>query len=258
MSNYHQIQIPFVEGKKLYFASDLHLGAPNRQKSRTREDLFVSWLSKIEADAQAIVLVGDIFDFWFEYKEVVPKGFVRLFGKLVSLIEKGIPIYVFTGNHDLWMSDYLKEEIGVQIFTKPVLFNCQNKLFFVAHGDGLGPGDSKFKIFKKIFTNPFCMWLFGWLHPDIGIKIARAWSSRSHTKPEDEVLEEDSQEMLVQYVLRKSKTVKADYFIFGHRHIPMEKKINDTIYINLGEWIFNKSFASFDGESVKLDRYASL
>jgi UDP-2,3-diacylglucosamine hydrolase len=255
LSNYHQIQISLTKGKKIYFASDLHLGAPNYKESRKREAAFVNWLSEIENDAEAIFLVGDVFDFWFEYKQVVPKGFVRLLGKLASITDKGIPIYIFTGNHDLWMEDYFANEIGAKVLHKPAKINCQNKLFFIGHGDGLGPGDTKFKIFKKIFTNHVCKWLFRWLHPDIGIKIALIWSKYSHTKPQEEEYLGDDSEFLVQYVMRKSKTVKADYFIFGHRHIPMEKQINKSIYVNLGEWFYNKSFASFDGEELKLEKY---
>lgn len=255
MPKHPQIQVILPEGKYIYFASDLHLGSPDYPKSKKREALFVQWLDEIKKDAAAIFLVGDVFDFWFEYRKVVPKGFIRLLGKLAEISDSGIPLYLFTGNHDLWMGDYFEQELGAKIFNEPVLLNCHNKLFFIGHGDGKGPGDFKFKVIKKVFTNPVCRWFFSWLHPDIGIKIAQIWSRASHTKPETELYKGDANEFLIQYVLRKSKDIKADYFVFGHRHFPMQKKLNESIYTNLGEWMYNKTYAVFDGNELVLKKY---
>lgn len=234
----------------------MHLGAPNYSKSLEREQKLIRFLRFAEQDAQAIFLVGDTFDFWFEYQQVVPKGFVRFFAKLIDLKEKGIELFVFTGNHDLWLRDYLQQEVGAQIFHDKVELQSGNRIILVAHGDGLGPKDKKYKILKKIFTNPICQWLFRWLHPDIGIKIAQLWSRHSYTDPAIEVFHGEDKEWLIQYCKRKLTEKQYDYFVMGHRHLPMEIKLNDkSVYINLGDWIVNSNYAVFDGNDMKLYKF---
>ena len=250
---YQTLEIPLAENKRIYFASDIHFGEPNYKATRKRELKIIRWLDAIQQDAQAIFLVGDIFDFWFEYKTVVPKGYVRFLGKIAELVDNGLPIYVFVGNHDIWMRDYLEKELGVTIFRNQLIVKTNAKRIFVAHGDGLGPGDLKFKLLKKVFTNKFCQWLFRWLHPDIGIKIANIWSRRSRIGHALDKYEGPEKEWLVAYAKRKIKEEQCDYFIFGHRHIPIEYNINEkTKYINLGDWIGNNSYAVFDGENMEL------
>src|SRR5690606_35735662 len=167
------------EGKKIYFSSDNHLGAPTAAASKPREEKFVKWLESIRPDAAAIFLLGDLFDFWFEYKHVVPKGFVRVLGKLAEIRDSGIPIYFFVGNHDLWMEDYFETELQISVFRKPKEFSFNNKSFLIGHGDGLGPGDKGYKRMKKLFTNPLAKWLYRWLHPDLGMPLAQYFSVKN-------------------------------------------------------------------------------
>jgi|TARA_B100001059_G_scaffold19147_1_gene15677 UDP-2,3-diacylglucosamine hydrolase len=242
---------------KIYFASDLHLGVPNKEKSLERERLFVQWLNEIKADAEAIFLVGDIFDFWFEYKKAVPKGYVRLLGKLAEISDSGIPIHIFTGNHDMWLFDYLEEEINATIYREPIEVSLKGKRFFIGHGDGLGPGDKGYKIIKKIFENKICQWLFERIHPNLGISIAEYWSKKSRIAngQKDETYHGEK-EWLTQFCKEKKKTIEVDYFVFGHRHLPLEEDLGDnTSYINLGEWVNYNSYAVFDGEKLELKRY---
>jgi len=242
---------------KIYFASDLHLGVPNREKSLERERLFVQWLDEIKVDAEAIYLVGDVFDFWFEYKKVVPKGYIRLLGKLAEISDSGIPIHFFTGNHDMWLFDYLEKEIKVSIYKDPIKISLKGKQFFIGHGDGLGPGDMGYKIIKTIFRSRICQWLFERIHPNLGISIAEYWSKKSRIAngvKDEKFYGED--ELLTQFCKEKMKTTEVDYFIFGHRHLPLEINLGDnTTYINLGEWVNYNSYAVFDGKKIELKRY---
>ena len=242
---------------KIYFASDLHLGVPNREKSLVREKLFVQWLDEIKNDAEAIYLVGDIFDFWFEYKKAVPKGYVRLLGKLAEISDSGIPIHIFTGNHDMWLFDYLEDEINAHIYRKPIEISMKGKRFFISHGDGLGPGDNGYILIKKIFKNKLCQWLFERIHPNLGISIAQYWSKKSRiANGEKDESYYGEKEWLTQFCKEKMKTIEVDYFIFGHRHLPLEVDLgNNTIYINLGEWVNYNSYAVFDGKRLELKRY---
>lgn len=207
---------------------------------------------------QELYLVGDIFDFWFEYKHAVPRGFVRLLGKLAEISDSGIPIHFFTGNHDMWAFDYLPNEIGVFLHKNPVEREFNGKRFFIGHGDGLGPGDKGYKRLKKIFANPFCQWAFGWLHPNIGIGMANYWSRKSRiaTGGYDKQYLGDDKEWLLQYCERKLQQKHYDYFIFGHRHLPIDKQVGtNSRYINLGDWIQDFTFAVFDGETLTLEEY---
>lgn len=246
-----------TQGKKIYFASDNHLGAPNLEESLVREKKFVSWLDTIKKDAEAVFLVGDIFDFWFEYNEVVPKGFTRTLGKLAEISDAGIPIHYFAGNHDMWLVDYFQKELNLTVHNKPKIFTINDKKFFVGHGDGLGPGDKSFKIMKKIFKNSFFNWCFRCVHPDLGIKLGKYLSNKNRLKSslEDLKFNGNENEWLTKYCKEKLKNEHYDYFIFGHRHIPLEIELSpNSTYINLGDWITHFSYAVFDGHQVLLDK----
>ncbi len=248
------------EPSKIYFASDLHLGAPNKTKSREREELFIQWLNVIEKDAAALYLVGDVFDFWFEYGTVVPKGHVRLLGKLAALSDSGVEIHYFTGNHDIWTFGYLAEEIGMTVHYNPIEREWNGKRFFIGHGDGLGPGDYGYKRLKKLFQSRLCQWMFKWIHPDIGIRIASFFSNHSRdNQPEFERnYLGDENEWLVQYSKRKLEQEHFDYFIFGHRHLALDIELNENSrYINLGDWIRFTSYAVFDGQDLRLDYFSA-
>ena len=242
-------------GKKVYFLSDFHLGAPNEVESRKREDRLVRFLQDARKDAGVIFIVGDIFDFWFEYKTVVPKGFVRILGTLAQIADEGIELHIFTGNHDLWMQDYLSKELNAKLYFEPQEFTIHNKQFLIGHGDGLDPGDKGYKRLKKIFTNPICQWLFRWLHPDAGIQLANYFSrkSRAKTGNADELFLGEDKEWLILYTKEQAKTRAIDFFIFGHRHYAMDFKINEkSRYINLGDWIRLNTYAVFDGKDLQL------
>jgi UDP-2,3-diacylglucosamine hydrolase len=242
-------------GKKVYFLSDFHLGAPNDTESRKREDRLVRFLQDARKDAGVIFIVGDIFDFWFEYKTVVPKGFVRILGTLAQMADEGIQLHIFTGNHDLWMQDYLSKELNAKLYFEPQQFTIQNKQFLIGHGDGLGPGDNGYKRLKKIFTNPICQWLFRWLHPDAGIQLANYFSrkSRAKTGNADELFLGEDKEWLILYAKEQAKTMAVDFFIFGHRHYAIDLNINEkSRYINLGDWIRLNTYAVFDGKDLQL------
>ena len=247
------MQIP--EGKKIYFLSDFHLGAPDHASSLAREKKLVSFLDKISQDAHQVFIVGDLFDFWFEYRHVVPKGFVRILGKIASLTDAGIPVFFFTGNHDMWMSGYFEKELNVPVYHEPRVFNFNGKSFFIGHGDGLGPGDHGYKMLKKIFRNPVCKFLFSILPPFIGIGLAGYLSrkSRSYTGISEDVFLGEEKEWLIQYCNEMLKSTHHDYFIFGHRHLPIDFNLmNSSRYINLGDWINYDSYAVFDGTELSL------
>ena len=248
-----ELHIP--AGKKIYFASDNHLGAPDRLKSRNREQKFVTWLDGLKADAHAVFLLGDLFDFWFEYKTVVPKGFTRTLGKLAELTDSGIQIFYFVGNHDLWMNGYFEEELNIPVYHAPLEIVLNGKQFLIGHGDGLGPGDKGFKRMKKVFTNPVAKWLYRWLHPDLGVRIAQHFSVKNKliSGNEDVQFLGEEKEWLVQYARRKLESAHYDYFVFGHRHLPLEIKLNEVAtYVNLGDWISFYTYAVFDGKTLTL------
>ena len=236
------------ENKKIYFASDQHLGAPTPKASLPREKKFVAWLDTIKEDAGTIFLLGDLFDFWFEYKTVVPKGFVRVLGKLAELKDAGIDIYFFVGNHDLWMRDYFQKELNIPVFHKPQEFDINGKIFLIGHGDGLGPNDHGYKRMKKVFTFPFFKWLFRWLHPDIGVKLGHYFSVKNKliSGDEDAQFLGEENEWLALYCRKKLTEKHYDFFIFGHRHLPLEIELNSSsTYINLGDWIQYFTYGEF-------------
>ena len=241
--------------KKIYFASDFHLGIDAKTSSEEREKTIVRWLESIRVDAEEIYLLGDVFDFWFEYKSVIPKGYNRLFGKLTELRDQGIPIYFFCGNHDMWMFNYFEDAFDIPIYRNGIEKMIKGKRFFLAHGDGLGPGDHGYKFIKKVFASKLCQWLFARLHPNFGMGIAKFWSGRSRDKnKESETFLGEDKEWLVQYCNQKIDKLPADYFIFGHRHLPIDYTLKNgkSRYINLGEWMNYNSYAVFDGETLEI------
>ncbi len=253
-----EIMLDCPAGKKIYFSSDNHLGAPNKAASKEREHIFLKWLNRIEKDAAALFLLGDLFDFWFEYKTVVPKGFTRVLGKIASFTDRGIPVYFFVGNHDLWMRDYFQEELGLSVFFKPCVFQLESKRFFIGHGDGLGPGDAGYKRMKKLFTNPVAQWFYRWLHPDIGVRLAQYLSVKNKliSGEEDVLFLGEDKEWLVQYCKEQLETQEIDCFVFGHRHLPLDIKLNNTSrYINIGDWVSHYTFGVFDGTEMSLETF---
>jgi len=249
------------KNKKIYFASDQHFGAPTVASSKTREALFLNWLNTIENDAVALFLLGDLFDFWFEYKSVVPKGFVRILGKLAQLVDRGIEVHYFVGNHDLWMKDYFETELGIPVYHTPKDFILENTTFFIGHGDGLGPNDKGYKRLKKLFTNPLAKRLYQMLHPDIGLRIGHYFSVKNKllSGSEEVVFLGEDREWLVQYAQRKLETKHRDYFLFGHRHLPLEIALNSqSKYINLGDWVTHFTYGVFDGQRFELKKMGIL
>lgn len=243
--------------QKIYFASDFHLGLPNKKESRKREILICEWLDQIKEDAAKIYLVGDLFDVWFEYKNVIPKGYARFLGKLAELSDQGIKIEIFSGNHDLWMRDYFKEELGIHVHHQPIQFEVNGKKFFVGHGDGLGPGDKGYKFLKRILKNPFSQWLYRRIHPDTGIEIATYFSKKGD---KENLMERDflgeEKEWLILFCREHLKNEHVDYFIFGHRHLALYHPLgNESVYVNLGDWLFYNSYAVFDGTELNLNYF---
>jgi UDP-2,3-diacylglucosamine hydrolase len=246
--------------KKIYFLSDFHLGAPDHESSLTREKIVVSFLDEIKTTAAEIFIVGDMFDFWYEYRKVVPKGYVRLLGKLAALTDAGIPVHFFVGNHDMWMKDYFLEELNIPVYFEPQEFERNGKKFFIGHGDGLGPGDHGYKRLKKIFRNPVCQWLFGILPPMAGMGLADYMSrrSRAQTGASEEIFLGEEKEWLIVYCKDVLKQKYFDFFVFGHRHLPIDFRLSgNSRYINLGDWIRYFTYAEFDGEELTLKSFTA-
>lgn len=242
---------------KTYFASDFHLGAHPVETSKERERRIVAWLNHIKHDAKALYLMGDVFDFWFEYATVIPRGYTRFLGKLAELADIGIPIILFKGNHDMWMFDYFKKELNARIVDDELILDMDGKRFFLHHGDGLGPGDRKYKFLKGIFRSRFCQWLFARLHPNLGIGIATRWSKHSRiANGEEETFHGEENEWLIQYAKDVEEKKHFDYYVFGHRHLPYHKDIGpNSQIINLGEWMNYNTYAVWDGESLALKKW---
>lgn len=255
----HQIEL--LPNKKIYFASDFHFGVAGIQSSQERELQVCQWLDSIKADAQHVFLVGDLFDFWFEYKTVVPKGFLRFFAKIIELQQHGIAFSFFTGNHDLWMRDYFEKELGIAVYHEPRQFDIAGAKFYVGHGDGLGPGDANYKILKKVFTNPLAQFLFGWLHPDLGMRLATGWSQSRKTEQRlvtAAAFQGNEKEWLYSYCIDIEAQTHHDFYIFGHRHLALDLALGaQARYINLGEWFISgtKTYAVFDGSRLTLQAF---
>lgn len=248
-------------GKKIFFASDFHLGIPNPESSISREKRIIRWLDSIKSEASAIFLLGDLFDFWFEYRKAVPKGHTRFMGTLAQLTDLGIPVYVFTGNHDMWTFGYLEKELGVKVFHNPIQLQTEQHRFLVGHGDGLGPGDSTYKFLKKIFVSPLARFLFSWIHPDLGISLAQVWSknSRIANQQKEEKYGSEEKEFLLSWCKEEEKNNHHDFYIFGHRHATMDLPAGPASrYLNLGEWVHGSTFAEYDGEKLLLKTYQPL
>jgi UDP-2,3-diacylglucosamine hydrolase len=263
---FHVQSIHLQNDKKLYFASDFHLGFPDHATSLARERKIVAWLESIKHDAQVIFLVGDLFDFWFEYKNVIPKGFVRLQGKLAELSDSGIEIMIFPGNHDIWMFDYFTKEMGIKVYREPqefsVISNTKTTTFYIAHGDGLGPGDGGYKILKRIFDNKFCQWAFSWLHPHVGIGLANFWSGsrKANARIEKELDFRGEGEWLWAYSKEQEIIKHHDFYIFGHRHLLLDLPVGTSSrYINLGEWFYEMEqschYTFFDGNELTVRQF---
>jgi len=250
-------KLTLPKDKKAYFASDFHLGLYPYEKSAQREKVIVQWLDLIKQDAGALFLVGDIFDYWYEYKKVSAKGFVRFLGKICEFTDKGIPVYFFTGNHDVWVFDYLPSETGVQVFYNPIEIEINDRSFIIGHGDGVGPNDSGYKILRGIFHNKILQFLFSRLHPNFTYWIGHSWSKHSrYSKGLSEPFYGVDKEFNILYAKDYLTHKHIDYFIFGHRHIPMDIKLNESSkLINLGEWIFSNTYAVFDGNNLDLTSY---
>ncbi len=253
------IKIDLTSEKKVYFASDFHLGTPDKTSSLEREKKIVRWLEAASKDADSIFLLGDIFDFWFEYKKTIPKGFVRFQGKLAELADSGIKIHLFTGNHDMWMYDYFPSEFGIPVHRDPIELEINNFIFLIGHGDGLGPGDKKYKRLKKIFKNKFSQKTFAMLHPNIGVGLAHRWSRKSRLAngTHDEVSFGDKEHLLI-YCKEQENIKHHDYYLFGHRHLRLNLAVSDkSRYINAGDWVNHSNYVVFDGDSCRLEEFES-
>ncbi len=249
------VKVHLPDNKKIYFASDLHL-MPGKE-SLERERLFVRWLDAISGDAAAVYLLGDIFDFWFEYKHVVPRGFTRLLAKIGQLVEDGIPVYYITGNHDMWMRDYLSSELGITIYRHPVEITINNKIFFLGHGHGMGPTGIKDKILLKLFSSFFLQKLYATIHPRWGMAFGQMWSKNSRKRHGWALPFEDiEKENIVVFVRKILKNRHIDFFILGHRHLALDIPLSENSrYINTGEWVKKPTYAVFDGSDVSLHAF---
>jgi UDP-2,3-diacylglucosamine hydrolase len=243
--------------KKVCFASDFHLGSPDYPTSLEREKKIIRWLDSIKNDTSVIFILGDIFDFWFEYRYTIPRGHSRLMGKFAELRDAGIEIIFFTGNHDMWMFDYFPKEFGIPVHRKPVSIKINDVAFHLGHGDGLGPGDRIYKMIKKIFENKFSQWLFSWIHPNLGIPLANYLSKDSRGKNLKKDLEFlGDREWLLQYCREVENKEHHDIYIFGHRHMPLDLPLNEkSRYINLGDWMSHCTYATLSGNEIKLQKF---
>jgi UDP-2,3-diacylglucosamine hydrolase len=239
---------------KIFFASDFHLGLPSVTPPVEREKKVVSWLNAIAPEAKEIYLLGDIFDFWWEYRLVIPRGFTRFLGALSSITDSGIPVHFFTGNHDMWIGDYLSDECGLTVHTGPLIAVFDNKKFYLAHGEGLGTRNPFYKILLSIFHNRFLRVLYSSIHPSIGVGIGHKWSINSRLGKDHarEFLGEENED-LIRYVRAFLEKDNIDYFIFGHRHLELKYTLQEGVEIVfLGDWIKKGSFAEWDGSVLNL------
>lgn len=266
MRKFQTVDFYIPDDKLVFFASDFHLGSMGREAGHRLERDIVAWLKSVRDRAAAIFLVGDIFDYWFEYKFVVPKGGIRLLGQLGEISDQGIPIYYFTGNHDMWMRDYLAQELNATVSRNPISFNFisnqASKRILVGHGDGLGPGDQTYKLLKVLFESRLARFLYRQVHPDLASRIALAWSRHSraaNNEKAEDTFKGELGEWLYQYCLDLEKRTPHDYYIFGHRHLPLDLKVGaESRYINLGEWFSTHSrypYCEFDGQRCVLKNF---
>lgn len=247
-----------AEKTRIYFASDLHLGMHPLEESRERERHFVRWLDQVSIDAKEIWLLGDIFDYWYEYRKVVPRGFTRFLGKLATLCDQGIEVHIFTGNHDVWLFDYLPDEIGLTVHTKIITRTWNNHKFMLGHGDGLLSSEVGYRLLQGMFHSKVLQWLYSRIHPNGSTAFAQWWSKRSRMKKGSYVpflgVEKEHQITYAKKVLLKDPDI--EYFIFGHRHVPFQIRLNESSQvICLGDWIVNFTYAVFDGEQFLMKKF---
>lgn len=244
----------------LHFASDLHLGAPDAASSRERERMFLAWLEEVGRKGDALHLVGDLIDFWFEWRHVVPKGSVRLLGKVAELVDGGLDVHWHLGNHDMWTRGYLSDELGVQVHADPIEVLHAGQRYLVGHGDGLGPGDRKYKALKRLFRHPAARWAFARLHPDtafgIGARMSR--DSRAATAEAEARFDGPEGEWLLHHCRAVLEQEHYDGFIFGHRHLPLDLEVvtadgsKTSRYLNCGDWISHRSYVTVDQDGAHL------
>ncbi len=243
---------------KIYFISDLHLGLHPEYKSREREKLAGNWLEEIKPHAKELYLLGDVFDFWHEYKHVVPRGFIRFLGKLAELADNGTKLYFFSGNHDVWTYGYFQTELGAEIHHKPLIREFYGMRYFLAHGDGIGRGELGYKLLIRIFRNKILQWLFARLHPNFALWLGKTWSKHSRYA-KGIVAEEfagEKGELQIQFAKKTLKKEHFDCFIFGHRHIPYDIKLGEKArVINLGDWIYSYTYGELDEKGFVLKQY---
>ena len=239
---------PIVISGVCYFASDFHFGAPNQEESHQREIRVINWLDQIQKDANHLFLLGDIFDFWFEYSGKIPDYYAFFLNKIAEIRKNGIEVYFFTGNHDMWVKNYLKEQFGIHIFKKEQVFVINNKKFLLGHGDGVGKGDLGYKCLKAFLNCKINVWLFGLIPQKTGFAIAQFFSRRSRamTPEYKESFLGNDKEILVQYCYQYLENHDIDYFIWGHRHIPLEIVVNNAIYFNAGDWLQHNSYIRYE------------
>ena len=244
------------ERTKIYFISDIHLGVP--PNAAERERYFVAWLDYVKQDACRVYLLGDIFDFWFSYKDVVPRGYVRVLGKLAELSDMGIEVYYAIGNHDMWIFDYFTKELGIKTYNQPWYFDYDGKTFLVGHGDGLGTINKKYNFLKFLFSNRICQRLFASLHPRLGISLAKFCSQKSrfsHTETDFTYFGDDKEEITM-YCNKAIQNKHADFCVFGHRHLLLDKLLGqNTRYINLGEWVTDKHYAVYENNDMHIKHF---
>lgn len=246
-------------GEKIYFVSDAHLGANSIISSEERERMLISWLDEIKNDAAEIFFLGDIFDFWFEYKYFVPKNYILFLAKLRELSDSGIKINFFTGNHDMWTYGYLAETCKLNVYYDACILKIGGKNFYMGHGDGLGPYDKKYNFIKIIFRSTFCRFLFKTIHPSISFRLAHAWSNSNRKKHRYVMQKSIDHEYLVKYARKILETENINFFVFGHRHIPLQVSLNDTcMFTNIGDWLINFTYGEYDGEKIVIKKYYNL
>lgn len=242
---------------KIYFLSDAHLGSRSHADSIETERKLCRWLDMVKQDAQTIYLLGDIFDYWYEYKHVVPKGFTRVLGKLAEITDSGVEVHFFIGNHDIWLTDYLAKECGMILHFAPLTTEIHGKKFFLAHGDGLGDDSKSFKFLRKLFHSKFLRTCFSTVHPRWTIPLAHAWSNHSRQSGGVQDFQGENNERLILFAKQKIKEVPdIDYFVFGHRHILLDLPIaKQSRVIILGDWVQYFSYAVWDGGELRLERF---
>lgn len=252
-----ELHINTQAGKKVFFAGDFHLGMPNETESLAREKRICAWLRSIADEAQHIFLMGDLFDVWLEYKHSVPKGYTRFLGCLAELRDQGIPITVFSGNHDLWMYGYFEKEFSIKVYHEPIRIKIDDQVIILGHGDGIWKGEKKYRILKSVLRNKICQGLYKWLHPDLGIPLARYFSKRGHSNKEDNLSKGDDKEYIIQFCKAHSAHhPEVNYYIFGHRHLTNDYEVKkSTRYINTGDWISYNSYVEFESGRAELKHY---